>query len=169
MKNIVIYSSVTGNTKKIAKAVSESLSCIYISFKDANFVNLDEFEFIALGFWVDKGYPDRDMKAFMQSIKNKNIGLFMTLGADPKGEHAKKCMQNVKYMMQINGCNIKKEFISQGAISPNLINKITKAGKSTPHREARWKEASTHPDNNDLLNAKIAFSKNKQLPKMNSI
>lgn len=166
MKSIVIYSSQTGNTKKVARGIANSLSCELVSFEEELAKKWNEFDFIALGFWVDKGFADQKMKAFMQGISNKNIGLFMTLGAEPDGEYAKETLQKTKDMMIANNCKILKEFISQGSIDPNTIITMRQLAEKlgdkfphpvTPQREARWIQAASHPDETDIRNAMEAF------------
>lgn len=38
----------------------------------------------------------------METVKNKKIGLFGTLGAYPDSDHAKQCMKKAKALVQGN-------------------------------------------------------------------
>ena len=83
MKILVVYSSKTGNTKKIADAIFEILpepKEIY-SVQDAP--PPEGYDFIAAGFWVNKGTADNAAQKYMKTIKGKKVGLFATLGAYP--------------------------------------------------------------------------------------
>lgn len=164
MRNLVIYSSKTGNTKKVAQAIAKNLNYDLVSVMDINDIKNDDK--IIFGFYVDKGLMDNEAKRVAKLIKNKKIGLFMTLGADPKGEHAKDCFSKAKKFFEKNENIITHEFISQGAIDPNLIEEMKKMyeemGDKAIHkideaRIARWNEAAKHPDENDLKNAILAF------------
>ena len=54
MKTLVVYSSRTGNTEKVARAVAEGLhDCDVYAVKDAP--NPSGYDFVAVGYWVDKG------------------------------------------------------------------------------------------------------------------
>ena len=54
MKTLVVYSSRTGNTGKVARAVAEGLhDCDIYPVKDAP--NPSGYDFVAVGYWVDKG------------------------------------------------------------------------------------------------------------------
>lgn len=162
--NLVTYSSWTGNTKKIAHAIQEQIGGDIMPMKDVQ--NWQNYDFLALGFFIDKGFANDEAKKFMSQISGKKVGIFATLGAQPDGEHAKQTMQKVKEFLQENNNEVEKSFICQGAIDPKIIEKMRKMAKAqgdkaihiiTPEREQRWKDAASHPDENDLKNAKIAF------------
>lgn len=167
MKKVVVYSSLTGNTKKVGIAIAKELGCDAISFTSDKAKNIAEYDFIAVGFYVDKGGPDARFKRFIkENIKNKKVGLFITLGAEPDGEHGEKMLKNGREILRANGNEILREFICQGAIDPALIEQMTQMAEQlgdkaphpiTPERRARWEAAKTHPDENDLLNAIKAF------------
>ncbi|MBE2984018.1 flavodoxin domain-containing protein [Campylobacter sp. RM9344] len=167
MKKIVVYSSLTGNTKKVAKAIAGELGCKAVCYSDEAAKNLDDFDFIAVGYYIYKGTIDTNFKRFIQeNIKGKNVGLFITLGARADSEHAAKALKDGKKLLEDGQNSVIREFISQGAISQKFIDEIRvvalktsnkKHYKITSSREARWKEAALHPDTNDIINAKTAF------------
>lgn len=167
MKKVVIYVSKTGNTGKIANAIAEQIGCEAVEFKDIERVNLDDFDFVGVGFYVDKGDVESGFKNYLKAnLKNKKVGVFMTLGADPDHPHALECLNKGKQILIENGNEILNEFFCQGAVSPEMIESMRKLGEMmpndprfaiTPEREARWIRASTHPDEIDIQNAKLAF------------
>ena len=146
MKTLVLYHSLTGNTKKVATAIAKS--------KNADLKSVDR------GFFVPKA------ENVAKNIKNKTMGLFFTLGAEPDGDHAKDCEKKALDYFTKLGNNVKATFCCQGAIDPKVIEQMrqmaAKMGDKavhqiTPQREARWKRAASHPDENDLKNAVLAF------------
>lgn len=157
MKNLVIYSSKTGNTKKIAQAIASSLNYEILSVE--NVKNLDGVGKIIFGFYVDKGGMTNNARMIANLIKNRKIGLFMTLGADPTSDHAKECFENEKMFFEQNGCEVVCEFWCQGAIDKNLIETMRKNAPQmiTPQKEEKWQKASSHPDENDIKQAVLAF------------
>ena len=167
MKSIVIYTSKSGNTKKIAEAVASELSCKAINFADAGELNLSEFDFIALGYYIDQGSPEKEFKKFItQNVKNKKMGFFITLGADVPSAHATQAIDQGKELFLQNGNEILCTFICQSAIAPEVIEQLKKLGKAmpddprfalTPERLERWERAKTHPDEADVEAAKEAF------------
>ena len=57
MKSLVVYSSRTGNTRKIAEAVAEALpGCHLHPVEEAP--QPEGYDLVAVGYWVDKGMPD---------------------------------------------------------------------------------------------------------------
>ena len=168
MSSLVVFSTSTGNTRKIADAIFSALKDKdkkIIDVNEINTVDINEFEKIIIGGWIDKGEIDEKAKEFLAKLKNKKLGLFVTMGGNPETDRAKNCFQEIKKSLEKNGNIVEKTFVCQGAINPNLINKfreMTKQGiagsfAATPEREARWAEAAKHPDEKDIENAKKIF------------
>lgn len=162
-KSLVIYSSLTGNTKKVAEAVQSVIpNCDIVSIDNVP-ENLNEYYFTAVGYWVDRGLPDAKSKKLIRSLKNMNVALFGTLGAYPDSPHAKGCIRDSEAMLKITGKNnnVMGSFLCLGKIDPKLMDYMGKfmgdTHPVTPERKARLLEAQTHPDNNDLENAKAVF------------
>ena len=138
MSSLVVFSTSTGNTKKIADAIFSALKDKDKKITDVNeinTININEFERIIIGGWIDKGKIDEKAKEFVTNLKNKKLGLFLTMGGNPETDRAKKCVQKVRELLKKNGNIIEKTFVCQGAIDPNLINKfreMTKQGIAGP-------------------------------------
>lgn len=160
MKTIVLYSSRTGNTKRVAEAIAAALPqgtpCLDLTKPLPE--NLAGYDCVFLGFWVDKGTADEASRKVLQQLHNKNVALFATLGADPKSDHARKSLEKAAGLVS-EGVNVPSCFICQGKVDPKLIEAMYKmfpAGSlhgRNPESEARHKAASTHPDAKDLQDA----------------
>ncbi|WP_297406272.1 flavodoxin family protein [uncultured Cetobacterium sp.] len=161
MKTLITYSSKTGNTKKVAEAIFNSLS--NCELKDIDEVTtLDNYDFLIIGGWIDKSTFDTKTLNFIKSIKNKKIGYFFTLGAYADSDHAKDCVNNIDTLFIENENTILKNFFCQGAIDPKLIawmSTLPEDHKMHPDadRKKRWNDAASHPDENDLSQASKAF------------
>lgn len=162
MKSLVVYSSRTGNTKKIAEAIFETLSEPKAIHSVEENPSPDEFDFIAMGFWVDRGNADVKARRYMKTLKGKKIGIFGTLGAYPDSDHARGCIEKV--MKILKGNNILGSFLSQGKINPSVLKYMEMMTRIKhcrhPIAAERWnsiKEARKHPSEQDCLNAKNAF------------
>lgn len=159
MKNLVVYSSLTGNTKMIAEAIHAVLpeGTEIAPVKEAP--DPSAYDFIAIGFWVDKGLPDRATLDYMERVRGKKVGIFGTLGAYPDSDHARETMR--KAAERLPGCEILAQFICQGKVDPKLLAAMAKMPgnphPSTPEREARLAEAAKHPDAADCAAAQAAF------------
>jgi len=171
MKKIIIYSSLTGNTKKVCEAVAANLGCSCVRFDEQMAQNWAEFDLVILGFWIDKGFADNEMRKFISQIKDKNLGLIITLGGNPNSERFKDTISRNSEELLKNGNTILEAFACQGKISDEIIAKMREMAANnpnlppqhqiTPETEARWAEAAKHPDENDLKNAIQAFARFK--------
>lgn len=165
MKSLVVYSSRTGNTEKVARAIAASLPrpCDLCAVDEAPDLSRGAgtlgYDFVALGFWVDKGGPDAAAARYMQTVKDCRVGLFGTLGAWPDSDHARDCIHRAEEMVE--GNEVLGAFLCQGRIDPAVVAMMQKmasdAHPMTPERIARIREAERHPDQKDLADAQAAF------------
>lgn len=159
MKSLIVYSSLTGNTKAVAQAIKEVFpsDCDLKSVKEQP--DPLDYDFIAIGYWVDKGGPDKNAASFMEKVKGKKVGLFGTLGAYPDSEHADHCRTKAMELMKEN--EVLGHFLCQGKIDPKVLEMMAKmASKQHPmtqERKDRIEEAKKHPNEEDFHAAKKVF------------
>jgi flavodoxin I len=148
MKSLVVYASQSGNTKKLADAVYETLPgdkqiCPLADVPDS----LAEFDFIAVGFWFQGGKPDMETSQFLPKLARKKIFLFATHGAAKGSPHAQQGMATAKEMAA--GADVTGTFSCQGEVNPKVLE--TAAAKAQP---PAWfpdgPSAKGHPDSNDV-------------------
>lgn len=161
MKRAIVYSSKTGNTKKVAEAIFDCLDGVKALYDVREAPEPNEFDWLILGFWVNRGLPEKEMINYMEQIRNKNISIFMTLGAYPDSTHAKKVMAEVSSLLAVHN-QVAGQFICQGKIDPALTERLYRLPKDHPHymdegRIERHKEAAKHPDSDDLARAQNIF------------
>lgn len=167
MKANIIYSSKTGNTKKIAYEILKVMP------EETNIYDIREIEFVpeeellVLGFWVDRAKPDKEALKFLEKVKGKKIAAFGTMGVYPESPHAQETKENIKAILQENN-ELLGSFLCQGKIDPAITemfmgaggqDKIKEIHKMTPERIQMHKESSNHPDEADCINAR-AFMQN---------
>ncbi len=159
MKVLVVYSSKTGNTKKVAEAIAGAVQGSTILPVEAG-PSAEGFDLVAVGYWVDKGMPDAKCRTWLEKVRGCRIALFGTLGAWPDSEHAKECMRRAaEYVTSPErGNSLCGSWICQGRIDPYVIEIMQKMAPDvhpmTPERKARIDEAAKHPDDKDLASAK---------------
>jgi flavodoxin len=166
MKILMLYSSLTGNTQKVAESMGTVLPEDSISLKTTEAPDPTDFEVIFIGFWVDKGQADAQTLAYLEKIKNKKVAFFYTLGAYPDSDHAQEVAKSTTNILKENGNQILGYFCCQGKVDPKLLEYMKKNlppddphNQMNPERQNRIKEATKHPDNNDLSKAKV-FAQN---------
>lgn len=126
MRTLVLYSSRTGNTKKVAQAIAGALPA-----------DLAAYDLVFLGYWVDRGTANAEARAVMEGLHNEHIALFATLGADPRSEHGKMCLEHGMALLPDQDA-IVGTFLCQGAVDPKVIEMMYKqfpAGH--PHGKSR--------------------------------
>ena len=147
MKVQVIYSSLTGCTKKVAEAVYEAVPSEEKSIhnlKDG--APLLDGDIILVGYWGITGHPDEKTIEFLKTIKGKAVGVFSTLGYYADSAHAFDTLQyGVSLLKEEN--EIIGSYVCNGAISPELIKG---QGLDHPHtpseqKEIRWEITNSHP------------------------
>ena len=114
---LIVYSSKTGNTEKVAKKFYEVAGerCDLAAVKQVPAV--DDYKVIFAGYWVDKGEPDKDMQEFLQTLDNKKVVLFQTLGAEAYSEHGISSLANAGRYLS-TGCKVVGTLSIRGAIDP---------------------------------------------------
>ncbi|QDR78989.1 flavodoxin family protein [Sporomusa termitida] len=162
MKTLIAYSSLTGNTRKVAAAIQAVFGPAADLYPVESAPSPAEYDFVVVGFWVDKGTADKKAQDFLKTIANKPVALFATLGAYPDSEHAADSLKNAAAFLA--GSNrLAGTFICQGKIDPRLIEQFKNMPANHPHaltpeRLARYEEAAKHPDSADLQAAQAVFT-----------
>lgn len=162
MKTLIAYSSKTGNTRKVGEAVLKAFPQGEI--RDISEVkDIHNYDLIVVGTWIDKGTADTKALKFIETIENKKVAYFFTLGAYPDSKHAEDCIGAIDKLFTERGNEILGRFHCQGAIDPKLTAWMSTLPPEHPHspnpeRLKRWEDASKHPNDTDLDNAYVAFT-----------
>lgn len=164
MKALVVYSSLTGNTKKIAEAMYEEINIEKDIYKSNEDFNIENYDFIVVGYWVNKGICDDKIKEILEKVNNKNIILFGTLGAKENGPYYDSIKKRIEELVPENN-KILGHFLCQGKINKKLTERykeMLKNNQGDEHVKEQLKnheEASKHPDDKDIYNAKMFIRK----------
>lgn len=159
MKTLITYTSKTGNTKKIAEAINEVIKADLIDYKENP--DIEKYDNVIVGYWADRGMAPKDFNSFMEKIRDKNCGVFATLGADPDSDHGKNVINYGIKKLESQNNKVLSKFICRGKIDPKLTQRM-KESKVGPHawneeRRKTHEMAASHPDLDDIKNAKKAF------------
>lgn len=156
-KFLIVYSSHTGNTKKVAEALYEEAPDGSFLAKAEDMPSASGFDAVFAGYWIDRGGPDSQAAAFLKTIHHQKVVLFETLGADPASEHAVNGLANGAVCLSEDN-RVVGTFSVQGAIDPNLIEKMKSMGANNPHNAQRMadsiQKAAFHPNEQDLNKAR---------------
>ena len=161
MKTLVTYFSQTGNTKKIAEAIYETISDEK-EIKTLNEVeNLDNYDFTFIGFPVQNFQPHPNGKKFVKKYAGgKKIAMFvthataggMTSESDPEGllENTLTKCKNSAAESELVGF-----YECQGELSEKVANLLL--GMKDPQLQGfgkRRSETIGHPNEIEIENAR---------------
>lgn len=166
MKTAIVYSSLTGNTQKVAAAIQEVFGPEGELFPIDQAPDARGYDLVAVGFWVDRGTADAKAQAYLKSLHHSRVALFATLGAYPDSAHAADSMKRAAELLAEDN-QLVGTFICQGKIAPRLLEQFKTLPADHPHainpeRQARHAVAAKHPDEKDLLAAQEVFLRIKE-------
>ena len=151
----IIYSSKTGNTKKLAEKIREGLpeeNCDYFGApKEGGLYS----EMLYIGFWTDKGNADKSTLTLLSTLKNKKIFLFGTAGFGGSEAYFQKILNHVKQSIDPSN-SVVGEYMCQGKMPPSVRERYMKMKVQPEHPEnidaliENFDRALSHPDGNDL-------------------
>lgn len=159
MTCLVLYSSVTGNTKKLAEAIYEQLDGQKAIHTIKEPVNFADYDLLLLGYWVKKGGCDKLTKKIWENIHGKKIMLFGTMGTDVNSEAGKALMKRIEEALPKDN-TIVGHFACQGEMSletkKQYRRKLTLEPKKVHLKPLldNFNNCLNHPDKIDLLEAK---------------
>lgn len=162
MKIQVIYSSLSGCTRRLAEGIFNGLTVEEKSIYDLkDGTPAIKGDVILLGYWVDKGGPNAEMKAFMEKVEGKKVGVFCTLGFWADSMHAQASLHHGVEMLSEKNI-ILGGYVCNGALSQQMITAF-RARSSGPHSatpasEARWELMKDHPTQNEIALAAERFN-----------
>jgi flavodoxin len=93
MHPVVIYSTKSGNTEKVALEITQELNCDAIKISraaDFSTISIKDFDFVVIGTWIRGGEPSPDMTSFLKQLdfedSSRNFALFMTWAGGGKSD-----------------------------------------------------------------------------------
>ena len=145
----IIYSSKTGNTKKLAEAIYNTLpqnKCDYYGTVD----KIDDVlsNVIYIGFWTEKGNADHLTKDFLNKLRNKKIFLFGTAGYGESEKYFEGIINNVKKNIDSSNTII-GSFMCQGKM-PLSVREQNNISLNIDKLIANFDKALSHPNTDDL-------------------
>jgi flavodoxin len=165
-KGLIVYSSKTGNTRKLAEGILQGLTQAGGAAAEIRIAPVEDkpdpagADWILMGFWADRGNADQKALGYIKELEGRRIGFFGTLGARADSAHAKETGRKVQDLAAekntVLGC-----FLCQGKIDPALTEQFRKFPAGHPHamteeRRKLHEEAAKHPDEQDVQAAVAA-------------
>lgn len=147
MKVNVIYSSLSGCTRRLAQGIFDAVQADEKHLIDLACGAPDtDADVLLIGYWVDKGAPNEPTKGLLSSIAGKTVGIFCTLGYFCEAEYALASLRAGIDLVKAKNTVI-GSYVCNGALSPAMIEHMRAAGShaATPQNEIRWQLFADHP------------------------
>lgn len=157
MSYAIVYSSRTGNTAMLARAVREALpqeDCRYFGAPAPQALAADT---VYVGFWTDKGTCDEPTARFLQNLTDQKVFLFGTAGFGGAPAYFQQILNRVKANLA-PGVQVTGTYMCQGKM-PQAVRDRYAAMEESPRRTAmleNFDQALSHPDQEDLARLQAA-------------
>ena len=151
----ILFSSLTGNTKKLADAIHETLPEEGCEYFGAIKTPVPSSELLYIGFWTDKGNADNETLTLLSTLKNRRIFLFGTAGFGGSDAYFQRILGNVKSAIDSSN-TIVGEYMCQGKMPQSVRERYVKMKENPEHPDnidaliENFDKALSHPDSDDL-------------------
>jgi len=149
MKTLIVYSSKSGNTQKLAKAVYDFLPGENILKSVEENPDASKYDFVVVGFWLQGGKADPASYEYLKKISSSNLFFFATHGASVDSPHAQNAMQEAETL--VSSSNVLGTFNCQGEVRKEFLMKVRQKNPQPPWVKDAGKAAG-HPDALDIAN-----------------
>jgi flavodoxin len=148
MKSLIVYSSQTENTRKLAETIYKNMAGDKEMFPVEQAPSASGYDLIAVGFWLMGGKPDPKASEYLAKLgKEDRLFLFATHGAAAASDHVKNAVHHA--ISLTDDSDIAGVYTCQGQVNPKVLEKVKQ--KAVPPvwiKDAG--HAQGHPDEQDL-------------------
>lgn len=156
MKTLIVYSSKSGNTKKLAESAAAFLPGEVDLKPVEEKPEIDGYDLVLVGFWFQGGLPDPESGMYLSELKAEKLFLFATHGAAADSEHAKNGMREAEQLASAS--RVIGRFNCQGEVRPAVLETAAKKDPPPPWL-AEGREALGHPDAADISRFRSVLEK----------
>ena len=152
MKVLVTYLSQTGNTKKVAQAIFDEITCEKELKKIEETSGLDNYDMVITGFPVWQFGPAEPARKFLaEHAGGRRIALFVTHAMDPESpdEASREMLKGIlqKCRDAAAGGDLTGFFSCRGELSENIAAFLLKSNDPAMRKFGEMRALTTgHPD-----------------------
>lgn len=166
MKYAIFYSSMTGNTKKLAEALREAFpaeDCVYCGRADSE--KAADAETVFVGFWTDKGTCDGPTALLLGNLAGKRVILFGTAGFGGSQEYFDSVLSRVIPNLSQSATYL-GGWMCAGQMQPSVLARYEAMKQQNPDDPKielliqAYHNAVGHPNSDDCA-ALAAFAKER--------
>lgn len=162
MEYLVVYTSKTGNTQRIAMKIFRALPGNSKDIQRVEELNNEEANTYFVGFWNDRGTCKSQIMDFLATLHGKRIALFGTCGMGDSQEYFERVANGVAAFIPDDNTYL-GAFMCAGKMPPQVLEKYKamREQEDSPMVRAMisgYEQAMLHP-NKDDFEAAEAFVK----------
>ncbi|WP_294547199.1 flavodoxin family protein BilS [uncultured Pseudoflavonifractor sp.] len=165
MRYAVLYSSGTGNTEQVARAIYAALPAGEARLESVGpDTAVPGEEVLFLGFWTDKGVCPPDVQKLLAKLSGKQVALFGTAGFGGSPAYFDAILQRTQALLPA-GNTVLGGWMCQGKMPAAVRARYEAMAAKTPGDPkvasflANFDQALSHPDQADL-SAAADFARN---------
>ena len=157
MKQIVVYSTQGGNTKKLAETAFSRLSGDKDIYPVAEAPDPSGSDMAIIAFWFKGGQPDPASQEYLKKCSGTTkVFLIGCHGASSGSDHARMGMNMAKELA--SGATIVGTFSCQGEVPENVLENAANRDPQPAWLQDAY-AAKGHPDSNDMYQLCEALEK----------
>lgn len=159
MKYLVVYTSKTGNTQKLAMEIFAAIPDTSKDFYDISELPPDkEADVYFIGFWIDRGTCSMEILDFISELHGKKVALFGTCGMGSNPDYYHTIEEKIKVFLPEDNQYL-GSFLCQGKMPIQVRQKyeVMQQKSDNPNIEKllrNFDEALLHPNQSDFDQAK---------------
>jgi len=151
-KTLVTFYSRTGNTKKVAEAIYDTLDGDKTLKPIEEIQSIETTNLVFIGFPVQSHSVPYKVEEFLKKVPpNKKLALFCTHGSLTGGRLSREAIEHATILAA--KARILGTFSCRGKVSLEALTALSKSPEHTVWTEMAA-SASTHPDESDLEDAR---------------
>lgn len=167
MKVHIVYSSLSGSTKKVAEALYNGLENAEKEISEVkDNPDVADADIVAWGYWADKGGPNPQAEQWIEKISGKKVFVFATLAYNCDSKHGFDTVWNGVEAAEASGNQVIGHYICNGRLAPSIIERFKRLaddGSSNPHaytpeKGIRYELLKVHPTPCELALASERFN-----------
>lgn len=158
MKHIILYDSLTGNTKELADCIKQELKEAYDEKIDNETLeNIPNGDIYYIGTPIIKGTCTDKIQKILEKLEKKKIFLFVTAGFGGSVDYFASLEKRIKSYIP-KSSKVIGTFFCQGKMPDQAKEKYIKLIKEHPEDKKlkvslqNFEEAKNHPNNKDKEN-----------------
>ncbi len=152
MKNLIVYSSKTGNTKKLAEALYDYIPGPKEIAPVTEAPEPEGYTFIGVGFRLENGEPDKAAQEYLKKIIDDcQVFLFLTHACKRGSEMVKNAFKIARELPK--NARIVGDFDCLGEVPEDILEELRKKDP-VPEWVSEADAAKGHPNEEDIREMK---------------